>query len=214
MSSLHESKAFGVGYSSRNKNFSKSWFSNIRRLAEDYNKPLQVTIVDIPYAYNDASLQQLSTPTAGMLEKNIKIGDEREAMVYRVFAQSDPEFLRIQRWPDFDSRQNVKSFRKELKSAFETSPLFRSEILGYVSEWGGINSQDAQELSASFIIEELAVFCWIYYVQEVSVDLYPGKMFPFFWDLETGYWKRDLPNLSSVANGKEMVFISTMSDVS
>ena len=205
---IDETRSILVGYSTRNNRFSTSWFQKLFFWIKEESKKVIVVIVDKPYAYNDAAKIGESIPSIDMYKKSIHIGDERERMVYNV-AKNVGAKLEIYRWGQLEGEKNIRLFAAECELAFRTSNRFKATLVDYVKIWKGEREFADIELAAEFLLQEIPVFAWWYYVNNKNVDMYPGKMFPIFWEIEMGHWRQELPIISRTAEDKTMIFIST-----
>src|SRR5205085_2261514 len=153
-----------VGYSVRNRNFTKSFFRDAAKLAAQEFQGLSVSIFDVPYAYNDSAIRDGGPPQDADFKRSIQIGDERELMVRRAIEPDASSTAVIRRWQELQTSQ-VTELRSEFRSAVATSESFRDGLLKNATEWLRHRGDSEPEEFLEFQIQEFPVLLDIYYRQ-------------------------------------------------
>lgn len=197
-----------VGYSSRNKMFTREYFKNVQEMQKKYFKFLYVAIMDVPYAYNEAAELGKDKPDMQMIKKAITIGDERERMVKKVLKVNDKEKKwKILRWWSIED-ENVLKIREEFRKAIVGNERLRENLIKYAIEWLHKKGRVDPENFLEFQIQEIPILINIYYNYGYLIDVYPGKPFEFYFSLEQGEWSNIMPLATKMTLGKELCFIS------
>lgn len=204
---LDRTESLFIGYSVRNRRFTKDFFRLAAALAGASFRGLCVAIFDRPYAYNDAASRDGGQPTETDFRRSLKIGDERERMIRRTIGLGNQDRLDLRRWPDLET-SNVALLRTEFRVAVENSELFRDGLLRNAITWlRSLGRFDAEEF-LEFQIQELPVLSDLYYRQGYLVDLYPGRHFEFFFELEKQKWADELPLASKISLNQRLCFLN------
>jgi len=165
-----------------------------------------VAILDVPYAFNDAAKRGESNPSPAEFARVRQIGDERERMVKRVLHSSPGLTWSLLRWEDLED-SSVRNLRKELTWALRKPSELRFELLESASNWAGSAGVVSSAELLGFQIAELPLLLSIYYQRSLLVDLYPGELTPFFFDLEAGRWSHELPTATAITGGQRLSLI-------
>lgn len=187
-----------IGYSVRNRRFTKEFFEAAGRLAVENFSELLVAIFDYPYAYNDAGLRGETMPTARDIERAVEIGNERARMVTRALSKVSNLKYHVARWPEFDTAW-VATIRAELTQGLYADSALRAELESHSSAWALSAGEKPCDEFLGFQISELPVLIDIYYSRGFLVDLYPDSITDFFFQLEDGRWFDTLPLASKAA---------------
>lgn len=197
-----------IGLSIRNRHFSRKFLKDVLALVLEEFRELYVIIFDIPYAYNDAAERGEDQPSSQDIDKNVRIGDEREESIRKIAASLGTlDSIKIERWAQVQSHE-VETYRLELRSAVETNGPLRNSLLINARRWLKKRGRVEAEEFIEFQIQELPVLIDVYYNKGFLVDIYPGYYFLFFFELERGEWNDELPQCSKAANGKHLCFIT------
>lgn len=199
-----------IGFSVKNRAFSREFFQNVARLAQECFSRLEIVIVDTPYAFNEAAKRGGLVPSDRELATVRKLGDERFRMITKTLNSNLIAGFptRVRRWDDFEADSDIQQLKVEMQAAFQRRSTFYEEILQYSSLWsrslGGVDI----EAFSNFLLEEFPVFIKLYYIDKLLVDIYPGPNFTFFQKLEDGVWELDLPLASRSATRKLLSFLN------
>jgi len=197
-----------VGYSVRSRAFTKSFFSSFNEFCYNNSLSKRIIIFDVPYAYNDAADEGVSSPSKEMFNKASTIGDERVRMINNALGNELNNSF-ITRWHEFDNSPLVGDLRKELKSACAADYNLKYSLLTETANRIHRNGFVTPEFFLNFLLQEIPILCFLYYSLNYLIDVYPGTNFPIFKQIESGQWKGVLPLASSLANGKRLTFINT-----
>jgi len=193
-----------VGYSAKNRNFDNNWFQSLRNIKPRLYSSLRVLIVDTPYAFNSAAEHGRDTPVEAEIERMRKVGNERERMVRRILKGSAIEITRWWWYADFPI---VHELRKEIISALEKRKIVFRVLDSYASKWFEKPTQNPQFLN--FLVQEIPVFAYLYWVEGFSIDIYPGRPLNIFVNIQEGSLKSELPTFTELASTKAVSFIDT-----
>lgn len=198
-----------VGFSVRNRAFRREFFDHVIQLCENSFKELEIVIVDLPYAYNDAARRGDSAPSSKEIEIARKTGDERASMIAKAVARQQPrKRVRTRRWDEVSAGQDVAELRGELDAAYHRRGLVYKKLVDYSHLWAQGAQASGPDNYTAFLLEEFPVFVKLYYVDGLSTDIYPGRNFDFFMHLEDGKLAEELPLSTKLAGGRPLSFLN------
>lgn len=207
--SLDCSERIMIGYSVRNSAFDKTFFQSALEFIEEFGSRGIVAIFDEPYAYNDAAERGDSLPSPSDILKNRRIGDERARMIERIVKAKKCKKIEIWRWKSFEDLALISDLRSEMVAGLEKNELLRASLLKNAIEWLSRFGRVGPEHFLNFQIQEIPVLTYLYYYCDYLIDIYPGKNFAIFAELQEGRWITDLPMASNLAKEKKLTFINT-----
>lgn len=206
---LNRSEPLLVGFSARNRAFSRAFFESAMAVSDLYFARLEILVVDLPYAYNDAARRGASQPSEEDIAKSLRTGEERLRMVRKVAsAHRGRSPINVRRWSDVVDCETVRDLRAELKRAFDRRGNVFEKLIYYSNLWAHGSEGDARDNYTSFLIEEFPVFIKLYYEDRLLADLYPGPNFSFFSELEASAFADELSMATEVAAGKRLCFLN------
>ncbi len=199
---LHRSEVLFVGYSVKNRRFSRDFFLKVGELAKNCFSKLVIAIFDVPYAYNEAAHRDEEHPSRDEFAKCIDIGDERERMIRRALSAIANARYEIRRWPELDTSCAVE-LRDELSAAIHKDDALRDELIQNIRAWCGLHAC-APDHFLGFQLSEIPVLMDLYYRQGFLSDIYPGQLNDFFFKLERGEWSHALPVATQLASTRHL----------
>jgi hypothetical protein len=170
-------------------------------LVSRFSNSCLVSVVDSPYCWNALAQPQAPSRSEAIIEI-----ERLSSEVWRRIENVTKEFPRLnfikQKWSDL-SASTPQWIKDEFENAFSLNGEFADCIkTATQSVFETKSSITDLNIAARFLVEELPVLCWLYYVHSTQhIDLYPGQPFMFFRTLESGGFKTELPCISHLAAG-------------
>ena len=190
---------FLIAISLRNPSFSNAWLENVLTDIKHFGGSAIVSLVDTPYI---SSVHALSKSRSEMVTNLGRLKKEREQHLLRV-RQSIADFEQFTTLIDWNDliALTPKEYNAEIIQGFSKSSKTQELVLRQVKKaFPEENSDETLKKLSKFFIEEVPVLCFLYYVLWPGcIDVYPGTQADFFWCLEKGELKEELPNLSKLA---------------
>lgn len=184
-----------LAVSLKNKSFSSRWLEAAFQDFGAFDANVTVTLVDVPYFENARNSFQGEILKREILKLEA-IKQENESRILSLIPKF-PCKSRFIAW-ELLEQQTDSRIKNELNSAYSKKgkvyDLLRGQTQKVVRNNMCFPSHD------SFLLSEIPVLIDIYYNKFTdSIDVYPGEQFSFFWELESGKLKDELPLMTAMA---------------
>ncbi len=129
------------------------------------------------------------------INKLSRIAAEKRRSLIRALAKEGKGRIQLIDW-DTLTKMTPSWLFKEIRAGWDRRGLFHADVLAHTRERFP-DAEQALEGYAEFVLEELPVLLHLYYFgYEQVVDFYPGPQPPLFWNVESGVYAEDLPELT------------------
>ncbi len=184
-----------LAVSIKNPRFSNALISEFVRFCSHSLAQGIVTVVDRPYERNLSAAGHSSARERAEIEKLRRIAEETRVRVTRILTGEGSGKIRLIGWDSMAEMTPVWLF-DEIRAGWNRRGTFYADVLAQTQTVIQCTEQRMLERYAEFILEELPVLLHLYYFRhEQLVDFYPGPMPMLFWNLESGAYSKELPEL-------------------
>ena len=183
------------------------WRSSLKTILEWADKNFEkstILVGDLLYRWNDLIYNNDSLTNAE--KRCLKLGDKFIKQYNKHSQNICAKKFTVLRWNDLLKTEKFTKSIENLKNAYSSNGKFKNEIneqarafvesLIVRNKKMSLEVSKAIELSANYLIEELAVFSVL--MQSSSVLVYPGTTLPLLEAMSEGEYKSILPNLQDV----------------
>lgn len=194
---------FLIAVSLRNPKFSNRWLRAVITDIGSLEGRISLCLVDAPYfermRNGDQDKEQRKLFLSALREQR----EQQQRRLARL-ASEFPSGVELFAWYDIEWLV-PQEIGRELRSAFR----LRGEVYECLMDQvrlsvGGLKSSDELELASIFLQREFPVLIYIYYVMLSGlIDVYPGPQANFFWSLERGKFREELPVSTGLAQASE-----------
>lgn len=199
--SIIKNRHWLLAISLKNPLFSNQWISSALQTAKSFGGNVSVTLVDEPYVFTMAAISCTDNALSENMNKLSKIRAEQLTRIKRLINKSniDANFIL---WQDMHD-QTPKELIYELMDAFtvkksKTRTLILKQVARALPSF--IDNTNQEQLAEFFLHEAPVLINYYYKTSPGTIDIYPTQQAQFFWDLDIGILKNELPIASMLAH--------------
>ena len=203
---FHDQKIL-IGISAKNKLFSKKLLRKCFNFIKFFQCESLITIFDLPYAFNSSGNRNILKPSLSECKNVILLGNEKERMVIKILRNYPSDYFTLQRWSILSKTPIFRELKKEFYQAAKISSFY-NYLEKQANIWDSNITPSRLKYFIGFQLEELPMLIMIYYHLDYLIDIYPGKNFPLFKEIENGFWEKELPLSTNLSKNKYLTFIN------
>lgn len=193
----------------KNRGFNRPYIDRFIDMCDGLGLNGHVCPVDDPYRYNSMAelrCDELPDEEAAKIER---LSADISRMVQKAINGKMTKQVDIVKWRDLEEA-TPKSYRAELTAAFRNGTRIRDILFEHISSMKPVESERDFERYAEFFLCEVPVLMHAYYSNGPTMDIYPGPQPKFFWQIEMGFFAKELPKLTNLTKaGRSMLYLDT-----
>lgn len=193
----------------KNRGFNRSYIDRFIDLCERNGVNGFICPVDDPYLYNAMAELRCDDLPLCEIEKIDRLSSDISRMAQKAINGKCSKQVRLVKWRDVEA-DTPTVYREELTAAFRAGGRIRDVLYDHVSSVKTIETEEDFERYAEFFLCEVPVLMHAYYRNGPTLDIYPGPQPKFFWQIEMGDFRRELPRLTALTRGgRAMLYLDT-----
>lgn len=191
---------FLIAISLRSPKFSNYWLSSILDdIFQEFHGQALICLVDFPY---HEKISNLCDQCSDLEIKLLNLKNQRDQQLRRI-DKLIKKFDSV--IPVFNFNDLLNLVPVSLFDEIEKAYILKNKVYESINSQVYLSVKDLKNISqveneSIFLRKELPVLVYIYYkFLNTHIDVYPGPQSHFFWNLEEGFFKDELPISSEMA---------------
>jgi hypothetical protein len=206
--SLHGREAW-IFISIKNRRFNRRYVDWFIDLCQASSLEGRICAVDDPYRFNrmaELKIDILAEEEAAKIER---LSSDIQRMAQKALNGKRADAVSMVSWREL-AEETPPQLKSELRRGFENSPAIRKVLRDHIGSVKDFESDECFRRYAEFFLCEVPVLMHAYYRSGGAFDIYPGPQVDFFWQIETGIFEEELPQLTALTRtGRPLLYMET-----
>ena len=193
----------------KNRGFNRPYINRFIDMCVAQGINGHVCPVDDPYRFNSMAELRRDDMPPEETAKIERLSADITRMVQKAINGKCTKQVDIVKWADIE-RDTPSIYHEELSAAFHGRTRIRDILYDHISSVKHLETERDFERFAEFFLCEVPVLLHAYYSRGPTLDIYPGPQPNFFWQIEMGLFKKELPALTELTRaGRSMLYLDT-----